>query len=242
MCHALSFSFYLTAMPITRKEKQLLDSQREIEWIKRQIEQIEQEERANQEAHKYVIPQDATEEHVTESIQETKAKIDELKSEYDMLCQFNKSKEALAKAVDHQHFTLSALYPRQSDHESMEIKKATEEQINTRDEHVVQFMKTLKKLNKRQKELTEIQQKIMRQHEKNKDISAKVDTLRSNKRKQNANPEATELLQAMNAKRDQISLIRGVLNGIILESGIAWDEDERWLNTMLRIGETLPTF
>ncbi|KAK4513113.1 uncharacterized protein ATC70_012907 [Mucor velutinosus] len=229
-------------MPITRKEKQLLDSQREIQWIKRQIEQIEQEERANREAHKYVIPQDATEEHVEESIQETKAKIDELKSEYDMLCQFNKSKEALAKAVNHQHFTLEALYPKLSDHESMEVKKATEEQINARDEHVVQFMKTLKQLNKKKKELTEIQQKIMRQHEKNKDISAKVETLRSNKRKQNVNPEATELLQAMNAKRDQISLIRGVLNGIILESGIAWDEDERWLNTMLRIGDTLPTF
>ncbi|GAN03883.1 hypothetical protein MAM1_0050c03339 [Mucor ambiguus] len=183
-------------MPITRKEKQLLDSQREIQWIKRQIEQIEQEERANQEAHKYAIPEDATEEHVEESIQETKAKIDELKSEYDMLCQFNKSKEALAKAVDHQYFTLEALYPKPSDHESMEIKRATEEQINTRDEYVVQFMKTLKQLNRKKKELTEIQQKIMRQHEKNKDISTKVETLRSNRRKQNANPEATELLQA----------------------------------------------
>lgn len=183
-------------MPITRKEKQLLDSQREIQWIKRQIEQAEQEERADQEAHKYVIPLDATEEHVEESIQDTKAKIDELKSEYDMLCQFNKSKEALAKAVNYQHFTLEALYPKLSDHESMEIKKATEEQINTRDEYVVQFMKTLEKINKKKKELTEIQQKIMRQHEKNKDVSTKVETLRSNRRKQNANPEATELLQA----------------------------------------------
>lgn len=190
------FSFSFTAMPITRKEKQLLDSQREIQWIKRQIEAAEQEERANQEAHKYVIPDGATEEHVEESIQDTKAKIDELKSEYDMLCQFNKSKEALAKAVNYQYFTLEALYPRQSDHESMEIKKATEKQINTRDEYVVQFMKTLKQINKKKKELTEIQQKIMRQHEKNKDTFTKVETWRSNKRKQNANPEAAELLQA----------------------------------------------
>ncbi|KAL9553103.1 hypothetical protein MBANPS3_003446 [Mucor bainieri] len=229
-------------MPITKKEKQLLDSQREIQWIKRQIEQIEQEERANEEAHKYVIPDDATEEHVEESIQETRAKIDELKSEYDMLCQFNKSKEALVKAINHQHFTLEALYPKPSDHQSMEIKRATDEQINTRDDYVVQFMKTLKKINKKQRELTEIQQKIIRQHEENRDISTKVETWRSNKRKQNVNPEATELMQAMNAKRDQIALVRGVLNGIILESGIAWDEDERWLNTMLRIGNTLPTF
>ncbi|KAL7336272.1 hypothetical protein PS15p_201628 [Mucor circinelloides] len=229
-------------MPITKKEKQILDSHREILWIKRQIEQIEQEETANREAHKYVIPDDATEEHVQESIRDTKAKIDELKSEYDMLCQFNRSKEALAKSVNHQHFTLEALYPKISDHDAMEIKRATEEQINTRDEHIVQFMKTLKLLNKKKTELTEIQQKIMRQHEKNKDISSKVDALRSNRQTQHANPEATELLQAMNAKRDQISLIRGVLNGIILESGIAWDEDERWFNTMLRIGDTLPTF
>ncbi|KAI8636277.1 hypothetical protein BD408DRAFT_438051 [Parasitella parasitica] len=229
-------------MPITKKEKQLLDSHREILWLKRQIETLEQEEKADIELEKYVIPPNATEDHIEESIQETKHKLDQLKDNYDMLCQFNRSKEALVKSVDNQYFTMEALYPKLTDHVTMEIKKATEEQINKRDMHVVQFMKTMAELNKNKAQLTEIQQKIMRQHEKNAEISAQVDSLKSSESKRNVNPEAMELLQAMDAKKTQILLVRGVLNGIMLESGIAWDEDERWLNTMLRIGETLPTF
>ncbi|CEP10375.1 hypothetical protein [Parasitella parasitica] len=232
-------------MPITQKEKQLIDSHREILWLKRQIEKLEQEEKADVELDKYVIPPDATENHIEESILETKHKLDQLKNNYDMLCQFNRSKEALAKSVDNQYFTVEALYPKVADHHTMAIKKATEEQINKRDMYVVQFMEIMAELNKNKVQLTEIQQKIIRQHEKNAQVSAKVDDLKSNESKRNVNPEAMELLQAMNAKRTQILLVLIDMfkhKGIMLESGIAWDEDERWLNTMLRIGETLPTF
>lgn len=183
-------------MPLTSKEKQILDSHREILWIKRQIEQIQQNEKADLEAHKYDIPKDATEQHVEESIIETKLKIDELKNNYDMLCQFNKSKEALAKSVNNQHFTIEALYPKLTDHHNMEIKRATEEQINKRDKYVVQVMKMLAELNRKKAELREVQQKIMRQHEKNSDISAKVDFLRADRSKRDVNPEAVALLKA----------------------------------------------
>ncbi|KAI9483365.1 MAG: hypothetical protein EXX96DRAFT_557943 [Benjaminiella poitrasii] len=227
---------------ISNKEKQILESHREIVWLKRRIRQLELDEDATIKTEETEIPDTISSEYIEESIDEYKRAIDELKYNLDTISQFNRDKEALSKSINSQHFTMEALYPKPDDHQQMQLKQLTQKQIDRRDALVVQFMQTLNELDEKKAELTQLQRKIMKQHEVNRELTTEVNSLKlTHKVNQEVNPETMELLKAISDKKDQMSIIRAVLNGIILESGIAWEEDERWLQTILRIGEPLPS-
>ncbi|CAO3652068.1 unnamed protein product [Mucor hiemalis] len=108
---------------LSKKEQQVLDSQREIAWLKRQIKQFEEENQAEE----AVIPNSATLENVQDSLNVYREHVNKMKSELNVYVQYNKSKEEATKAVDEQHFTLNALYPAPSNHHNMKLKKATED-------------------------------------------------------------------------------------------------------------------
>ncbi|KAI7908170.1 uncharacterized protein BX663DRAFT_547786 [Cokeromyces recurvatus] len=226
---------------LSNKEKQILDSHREIIWLQRRIRQLEHNENVSKSVKEVVIPESISTEYIQESIEEYKRSIDELKYNLDSITRLNRDKEALTKSINSQYFTIEALYPKPSDHQQMQLKQSTHEQINRRDELVVQFMQTLNELDSKKSELTQLQRQIIKQHEVNRELTSEVNQLKSrHKVDQKVDSETMELLKAINDKKDQMSIIRSVLNGIILESGIPWEEDERWLQTILRIGEPLP--
>lgn len=219
---------------LSKKEQQVLDSQREIAWLKRQIKQYEEENQAEE----AVIPESATLENVQDSLNVYREHVNKMKSELDVYVQYNKSKEEATKAVDEQHFTLDALYPAPSDHHKMKVKKATEDLINKRDKMTTQILKLLEEYNQHKLELTQLQKDIIQQHITNRQLLKDIHTLKENPTTETEGPLA-DLRQSIKEQKDYISTIRGVLNGLILESGVDWMNDEHLFSVITRIGEPI---
>lgn len=183
---------------ITDKEKKILNSQREILWLKRQIERYEQDDKTRIEYKKSTIPETATDAHVEESIEQFKSHIDSMRTNLDMVYQFNQTKDVVSKSLNNQHFTLQALYPERSDHHDMELRKLTEERINTRDKMVSEFIVLLRRLNKKKIALVQVQRQIVKQHELNRELTRTVRELQQTRRRKSADedPELIALQKA----------------------------------------------
>jgi hypothetical protein len=158
---------------LSNKEKQLLNSYREIQWVKRRIAQLEEEDKAD----KLDIPDTATAENIKESAILYKQHINEMRSELDMLTQYNKSKEAITTVIDEHHLAIKALYPEPTDHHHMELKKTTEEYINKRDDLVLEFFSVLKTLDEKKLEYTRLQRLVIQEHLRNKDTVQHIKAL-----------------------------------------------------------------
>jgi DNA repair exonuclease SbcCD ATPase subunit len=183
---------------ITDKEKQILNSHREILWLKRQIERYEQDDKTLTDFEESTIPETATDAHVEDSIEQFKQHIDRMRTNFDMVCQFNQTKDVVAKTLQNQHFTLQALYPERSDHHNMELKKVTEERINERDELASKFVALLHNLNKKKAALVQVQRNIMRQHQLNRELTATMLKSEQARRKDSidTDPESIALRKA----------------------------------------------
>ncbi|KAI8967817.1 hypothetical protein BDF20DRAFT_1004671 [Mycotypha africana] len=236
---------------LTNKEKQILASLREIQWLRRRIAELQQNEMASNKARSFTIPSDADRLHVNDGIMAYERLVDKQQEALQDINQVNQTQERLLNLLDKQYFTVEALYPDRSDnkktfdHATREIKSKTEEKVRKRDGLVIQFMRVLEELNQYKRELTEVQSQIIQQHKKNREMMQRVDDLRDQKTRavdaSEQDPETAALLKAIQDKKEQIAVTRGVLTGLILESGIRWEEDERWLAAILRMGETLPS-
>lgn len=159
---------------LSSKEKQVLDSQRELLWLKRQIHQYEEEDKAE----KAVIPEEASRADIIDTMPLYRAHINEMRGELDILTQYNNSKETLLEALNESHYAIKALYPERSDHHDMEIKKLTQDLIDQRDELVLQFFLVQKELEARKNELTKLQHQVLQQHETNRGHMEKIKELK----------------------------------------------------------------
>lgn len=155
---------------LTAKEKLLLDSQREIDWLKRQIEQFEEEDQVE----KATIPQRFSREDFLATYPVYQAHINELRGELDILTQYNTSKETLLEAINESHFALKALYPERTDHYDTEIKKLTQDLINQRDALITQFFTIQHVIEEKKTALIEKQRELMHQYEVNRETMSKI--------------------------------------------------------------------
>ena len=110
---------------LTPKEKQVLDSQREIDWLKRQIEEYEQALEPAPEPDTMLstvrnMEGDQENSNPVDTIELHKDVIDELREKLDVMTQFNLSKNSLTQAIDASHNVLKAFYPGNVDHDSFE--------------------------------------------------------------------------------------------------------------------------
>jgi hypothetical protein len=167
---------------LTDKEKQILNSHREILWLKRQIQRYEQEDKTLSECRASTIPEAATDAHVEESIEQFQQHIDTMRTNFDMVSQFNQTKDMITKTLHSQHFILQALYPERSDHQDMELKKSTEQRVNERDDMAAECVELLRQLNKKKTALIQVQRDIMKQHQLNRALTAKLDEMKEVRR------------------------------------------------------------
>lgn len=165
---------------LSSKEKQVLDSQREIEWLKRKIQQLTEEDCSEEVS----IPDSATKENVQDSLSIYKDHVNKMKSELDVYIQYNKSKEEAIKVINEQHHTIDALYPEPSNHHEMKKKKLIEDYINQRDKLVTECLNLLQEYNVHKIELTQIQKEIIQQHLTNREALTKIKSF-----KQSPSPE-----------------------------------------------------
>ncbi|PHZ11842.1 uncharacterized protein RHIMIDRAFT_238498 [Rhizopus microsporus ATCC 52813] len=219
---------------LTEKEKQILNSHREILWLQRQIEEYEQETEGEID-----LAEIATEE-LSDQVDQYNNHISTLRSQLDSLVQMNEIKERLLVNMDAHYFSVKALYPKLSNHHSNALKKSTEEKINQRDARVVEFMKLLQEFSAKKNELIQIQRKLIQQHIKNKEISKEIQELKEHEISQ-VQDNHEQLSQGITEAINQLLTVRGVLLGLILESDIDWEGDDRWRETVLRIGSEPPT-
>ncbi|KAI8058940.1 uncharacterized protein B0P05DRAFT_559130 [Gilbertella persicaria] len=225
---------------LTNKEKDLLATFREQLWLKRQIEQLEQDQTTDKELEELTIPPEATDQHVEESIAEYKRHIDSLRTNLDMLYQFNKSKELVQEKIYTQHYTTNVLYPEPSDHQQTELNRQTQDKLKERDDLVIELVMLIRELNQINKKLDEIHRRIMAQHIKNKELQMKLKEQRMehvSAKEQLAG--ALKSQQVNDALKLEASIVRSMLGHLIDESEVQWMYDERWLQVMLRIGEKI---
>ncbi|KAI8997720.1 hypothetical protein BDB01DRAFT_714207 [Pilobolus umbonatus] len=159
-------------MSLTNKEKKIVDSEREILWLKRQIEQYETESTPDKDdIH---IPAVATSEHVEESVNIYRTHINSVRLQLDILSQFNLTKDELTKNIDYQHFTVESLYPKQSAFSDTDRIQWIQDKIKERDELVVEFMNILNDLNQKKLQLNNVQKSIIDQHIVNREIVTRI--------------------------------------------------------------------
>ncbi|EIE87987.1 hypothetical protein G6F46_010245 [Rhizopus delemar] len=189
---------------ITKKEKQILNSHREILWLQRQIEEYEQEEDPD-----FELPETITEQNIDEHLTQYSDHISELRSEVDLLAQLNQLKEKLASNIDAQYFTEKALYPKTSNQVNL-LDKLTEEKINERDAKVVEFFNLLKQFTVKKYELTRLQSELIQQHIKNKETIKEIQELKQNDFSK-AQVDHQTLSQGITESLNHLSTVRGVL-------------------------------
>lgn len=158
---------------LSKKEQKVLDSHREILWLKRQIGQLEQEDKFETQD----IPEDTDQESIKEGINTYRSHINDMRVQLDLATLRNSKREEILKAIDEHYFTIKALYPERIGHHELEIKKTTEQYVNKRDELVTEFMNVLDALKEQKLELTQIQGDIIKQHLVNRQVMKRVTDL-----------------------------------------------------------------
>ncbi|CDS10440.1 hypothetical protein LRAMOSA03116 [Lichtheimia ramosa] len=140
-----------SAPVLTNKEKQVLASQREIEWLRRQIDQYQSA----------LAP--APTESNDDAEQDLCNTIDRLRAELDVMTQFNLSRKCMTRNLDASYHTLNTLYAGPSDHDSMERRRLVTEKLQERDELTVVILRIVDQLKKARVQLAKTQAKVMEQ-------------------------------------------------------------------------------
>ncbi|CAG8496833.1 2654_t:CDS:2 [Dentiscutata erythropus] len=114
--------------------------------------------------------------------------------------------------------------------------------INERDRLVVEILKSHQELLKAQTELIELQQAVIKRHRDNRQLMKQINDMRTSI-SDDSGSQDTKMIQRTKREladaRAKREVVRNVLQGLILESGIDWAEDEHLLNLLLMIGEEL---
>ncbi|CAO3652072.1 unnamed protein product [Mucor hiemalis] len=99
-------------------------------------------------------------------------------------------------------------------------------------------MRLLEEYNQHKVDLTQVQKEIIQQHIANRQLLKDIQTLKQKPANETAGP-LSDMRQSIKEQKDYISTIHGVLNGLILESGVDWINDEHLFSVITRIGEPL---
>ncbi|KAI9254453.1 hypothetical protein BDA99DRAFT_518447 [Phascolomyces articulosus] len=233
---------------LTPKEKQVLDSQREIDWLKRQIQQYEQALEPAPEMETMLSAGRLEDLENLDPIESNKDVIDELREKLDVMTQFNLSKDALTEAIDATHNVLKSLYPGQVDHDSFERSRAVKIIIEERDNLTSLFLTGLEQLRKVKNELAQTQARIIESHQENRElvqsirdikeqIAQDLDEQRSRDERDIMDSQISDQTDRISDYKYRLEIARNVLMGIILESGIEWTTDDHYLQVMQEIGD-----
>ncbi|KAI9364741.1 hypothetical protein BD770DRAFT_378896 [Pilaira anomala] len=146
-------------MTLTNKEQKIIDTHREILWLKRQIEEYEDED-------KIELPEvsEETEENIKNGIDMYSNHINSMRVQIEIATLRNKNQEAILKALFERCFLRNALFS------DKEVKKY----INQRDKFVNKFMALYLTLKENTSELTKLQMESMQLHTENQERSRKV--------------------------------------------------------------------
>ncbi|KAG0172244.1 hypothetical protein DFQ28_001506 [Apophysomyces sp. BC1034] len=230
-----------TRMDLTKKERQVLDSQREIDWLKRQIQQYEYALDAPSDTSQ-TVPDTPSE----EDLLRYKERVDGLRNQLDVIAQFNLSKDCMTRNLDASHFTRCALYPIDADYNQLKRSQQVEDAVNERDQLVIEFMQLLDQLQKVKIKLAHTQRQITETHLENRELTQSLRQLnedelndRTSAVSLTSSQDADGLADRMHEMRDRLEIARNVLIGLILESNIDYVDDEYWSGVMQRIGNEL---
>lgn len=158
----LPFQVYLLMSNnlLSVKENQVLASQREIDWLERQIDRLQTALESSPLAEPPSTSGDDAQE-IRDQIQARKEAIDDMRTQLEVTTQFNLSKESMLRVIDSSFHTLKSLYPEESDHDTMERHRRIREQIEVRDDIVVSIMQLLRSLRKTKNHLAQVQTKVI---------------------------------------------------------------------------------
>ncbi|KAL1914638.1 uncharacterized protein VTP21DRAFT_8049 [Calcarisporiella thermophila] len=140
------------------------------------------------------------------------------------------------------HVLLNTIFQRNQSINNTDIVTAIEQ----RDKLVSDFLKMHEKVKHIQQELAEIESRIKDQHQRNRSLMADITTISSElsvtHRQEQADPKFARALkraeEELEREKSRQEILRNVLQGLLLESGVQWVDDEHWLKVMLMLGET----
>ncbi|CAG8610866.1 1815_t:CDS:2, partial [Paraglomus occultum] len=216
----------------TAKEKELLQLVNHLEWIKHQ-----------QREYEYVIEKQKLEFAETNDLRTEHAlarQIDTLKKELAKQVSANFVKNEAIKTVEIGKSILNSQFSDAKTNSSPEAI-ILNELVEERDQYVSEFLLMHQELVKVQSELSKVQLAIIARHEDNRELMKEINDAFdiSKTASSSTNSEAKALQKSHKdviAKRD---IIRNVLQGLVLESGVRWTKDGHLLNIMLMIGQEL---
>ncbi|CAG8442783.1 4048_t:CDS:2 [Funneliformis mosseae] len=122
------------------------------------------------------------------------------------------------------------------------------EMINKRDLLVSEFLKSHQELLKVQYELTNLKKAVIARHRENRTLMMQINEFISKpieKYYENSGNNQAVTLQLKSLSNDLANarakreIVRNILQGLILESGVDWANDEHLLNLILIIGEEI---
>lgn len=150
-------------MTLTNKEQKILDTHREILWLKRLIEEYEGEDNIE-------LPEvlEETEEDIKNGIDMYCNHINSMRVQMEIATLRNKNQEAIVKALFERCFLRNALFS------DKEVKKY----INQHDKFVNKFMELYSTLNENTSELNKLQMESLQLHAENQEWSRKVSELK----------------------------------------------------------------
>ncbi|KAL1928453.1 hypothetical protein VTP01DRAFT_2809 [Rhizomucor pusillus] len=227
------------------KENQVLASQREIDWLERQIDRLQTALESSPLAEPPSTSGDDAQE-IRDQIQARKEAIDDMRTQLEVTTQFNLSKESMLRVIDSSFHTLKSLYPEESDHDTMERHRRIREQIEVRDDIVVSIMQLLRSLRKTKNHLAQVQTKVIEHHQENRQLMKAIEEAKQQALDELTDADITDTTtqgsqggtERIHELQDRFEIARNVLIGLILESNINWIESE-WLEVMLRAGDEM---
>ncbi|KAI9022308.1 hypothetical protein CLU79DRAFT_752143 [Phycomyces nitens] len=147
---------------LTLKERQILDSQREIDWLKRQIEKYEND------LETPAAPTSTESHDVNEDLVRYKSRVEELRSQVNAFSQFNLGKNHIVQNLEASYFTRQALYPDSSDHAKIMQSQPIQAAIDKRDALVVEFLKAFEELRLVKDQLAALERQVLVLHQENR--------------------------------------------------------------------------
>ncbi|SAL95295.1 hypothetical protein [Absidia glauca] len=257
---SLPLSIYVADMEtspplLSKKEQHILDSQMEIEWLQRQIEQRKQGFDSFA-ANKENVAQ-LTDKQVLDELAIYSEKVEHTRVDMDIMSQYNLCKDRIVTNVDDNHYTLNALYPHlkpQSYGFDSEKIQQIQSLVMQRDKLAVEEMQLLEELDNIENQTMRLHTQIIEHHQDNQQLGADLATAKEQQQQEQRQEPAsqwrnTETASVVSSQatgdfnvdklrdiQNRLETSKNILMGLILESGIDWASDSKWSRVMLFIG------
>ncbi|RIA91245.1 centromere protein H (CENP-H)-domain-containing protein [Glomus cerebriforme] len=167
----------------------------------------------------------------------------EKKSEFAALNTKNRVKDKAAENAEIGRVIMDSLF---SEGDKTSHESCLNEMINQRDLLVSEFLKSHQELLSVQYELANLKQAVIVRHRENRILMRKINELTSKpmtkfyeKSESSQSEIILQLRRNLTNARAKREIARNILQGLILESGVEWADDEDLLKLMLAIGEEL---